>query len=488
MPPRTRIRLADQATAIGPTTTPIHPPAGSGLVAALTTAATPHPDTAEVPIGLVAPSPNNVRADLGDLTELADSIRAEGIIQPLVVVDAELWRHHHPHQTVTGQYVVVAGHRRRAAAELAGLDRVPIVIRDRFAAPERATVAMLIENVHRADLTPLEQARGLADLAATGLSQREIARQTGLSQAQVSKRLSLLRLTTRGQQALAAGDMSVDTALALLKLPTGRQDHALDRAAKLGKSISNAVYDIEQRIEKERLRQTVIEQLTAQGVTVVPEFDTAADGRTGRYYDYALSYRADRDAAIAAGLAIAVVPEWCTHPDHADYFTPTPQPWPWQHKEKPADADGEDLDSTGDVDSDSTGIATPAPIPPTAEQVATQSRQRAITAYLTQAELPAGAAELLATLTVLVAAGDGGPDLDLAASLLGRDPWPWNETGDILTTVAADGTADQRLRHALALIWSVLEGDYPPADNDIADLTYQALIAGLITGPTSGES
>lgn len=491
MPARPRLRLADQASRIGPHTTP---PADTstgagGLVAALTTStAAAGADILIVPIEEVAPNPDNVRDDVGDVSELADSIRSEGILQPLVVVDAELWRHHHPGQTVNGNYVIIIGHRRRAASEKAGLTHVSVIVRNRYVTDAQRTVAMLIENMQRVDLSPLEQARGLAALAAAKLSQREIAKQTGLSQAQVSKRLSLLKLTSRGQQALADGRMSVDTALTLLRLPSDKQDAALDRAAQRGKPISDAVYDIQQQIQRDAKRQYIIDELTAAGVTVIDRFDPDADGRNGRYYDYALSYHSDREAAIAAGLAIAVVPSWCAHIDHVDYFMPTAKPWPWQHdNEAAAEVRDDDADPAANRDGagDSTGITPAVPTPPSAEELATQSRQQVIADYLNQSELPATAAELLATLTVLGAAGDGEPDLDLVACLLSREPWHWKQASDVLTHVASGGTADQRLRHALALAFSTLEWDYPPADNDIADQAYQALIAELDNQPTN---
>ena len=102
----------------------------------------------------IDPHPANVRASLGDLTELAASIEAHGILQPIVV---------QPNPRKHGNFVVLGGHRRLAAAKLAGLEKVPVVIHE-LAGRDKAIAVMLVENCKRADLKPMEKAEAMGEL------------------------------------------------------------------------------------------------------------------------------------------------------------------------------------------------------------------------------------------------------------------------------------------------------------------------------------
>jgi len=156
-----------------------------------------------VPVEQVHPHPDNVRAHLGDLTELAASIRSNGLLQPLVV-----------ERRTGGGFTVIAGHRRLAAARRAGVPHVDVVLR-RDTLPDERLRFMLVENVQRRDLSPLEQAQALASLREMGHSQEDIARQVGKSTAWVSARLQLLTLTPAEQAAMATGDLTVTEAQAV---------------------------------------------------------------------------------------------------------------------------------------------------------------------------------------------------------------------------------------------------------------------------------
>lgn len=138
-------------------------------------------------VDLIVTDGRNVRDDLGDLTEMAASIRQHGILQPLTV-------------TTRGQrFGLVYGHRRFGAALLAGLTEVPCIVRP--ALDEVATrVARLIENLHRKDLSPMEEATQYRILLRDGLTQTDIARRVGVSSATVSTRLALLDLPPDAQQ------------------------------------------------------------------------------------------------------------------------------------------------------------------------------------------------------------------------------------------------------------------------------------------------
>lgn len=125
--------------------------------------------------------PNNPRKNLGDLSELAESIKARGILQNLTVVPAE-----------NGKYTVVIGHRRLAAAKLAGMTEVPCVVAEMDYKTQLST--MLLENMQRSDLTVVEQAQGVQMMLDLGESVRDIADQTGFFESTVRKRAKISAL------------------------------------------------------------------------------------------------------------------------------------------------------------------------------------------------------------------------------------------------------------------------------------------------------
>lgn len=131
------------------------------------------------------PHPDNPRKDLGDLSELADSIKANGVLQNLTVVVDD------PGSTIS-DFTVIIGHRRLAAAKLAGLETLPCVIAE--LSPKEQVQTMLLENMQRADLTLYEQAQGFQMMLDLGDSVEEIARKSGFSQSTVRRRVKLLAL------------------------------------------------------------------------------------------------------------------------------------------------------------------------------------------------------------------------------------------------------------------------------------------------------
>lgn len=144
-----------------------------------------------IPVEQLHPHPDNPRKELGDLTELADSIRANGVFQNLTVVP----------RTVTGEitgetwqggYTVIIGHRRLAAAKLAGLSELPCVITDMTLQEQVRT--MLMENMQRSDLTVYEQAQGFQAMIDLGDTVETVARETGFSTTTVRRRLKMMEL------------------------------------------------------------------------------------------------------------------------------------------------------------------------------------------------------------------------------------------------------------------------------------------------------
>lgn len=166
----------------------------------------------QLDIDLIAPNPEQPRTNFEPekLRELSDSIREHGIIQPLVVSRDE-----------DGGYRLIAGERRLQAARLAGLETVPVVIRE--AADHELLELALIENIQRADLNPVEEAMAYRRLVEEyGLTQEEVARRVGKNRATVANALRLLQLESEIRRSLVAGEITEGHARALLGLPEGR--------------------------------------------------------------------------------------------------------------------------------------------------------------------------------------------------------------------------------------------------------------------------
>lgn len=151
------------------------------------------------------------RMDEGSLYELAESIKAQGVMQPVLV-----------RPVGPGRYEIIAGERRTRAAKLAGLDEVPVLVKD---VPDESAAAMaLIENIQREDLNPLEEAQGLKRLTDEfGLTHELAAQAVGRSRSAASNLLRLLHLTEPVQQMLMAGDLDMGHARALLPLDGAQQ-------------------------------------------------------------------------------------------------------------------------------------------------------------------------------------------------------------------------------------------------------------------------
>jgi ParB family chromosome partitioning protein len=151
------------------------------------------------------------RMDEASLAELADSIKARGVIQPIIV-----------RPVGEGKYEILAGERRWRAARLAGLDRVPVVVRE--VTDEAALGIGLIENIQREDLNPIEEANGLARLIREfQLTHDEVARAIGRSRTAVTNLLRLLELAPAVQEMVQDGRIDMGHARALLSLSRQRQ-------------------------------------------------------------------------------------------------------------------------------------------------------------------------------------------------------------------------------------------------------------------------
>src|SRR4051812_7179944 len=202
---------------------------GSGLAAILPEAAAEQAgELRELPIELVKPNPNQPRTKIDPeaLAGLASSIETNGIVQPLLV-----------RPLPDGSYELIAGERRWRAAQAAGLEKVPAVVRDQDLA-ERLQVA-LIENMVREDLNPVDEARACAALVdELGLSKEELARRVGRSRPAVSNLIRLLDLPDEALELLESGELSEGHGKALLSADGNDVRRRLARdAARAGWSV-----------------------------------------------------------------------------------------------------------------------------------------------------------------------------------------------------------------------------------------------------------
>ena len=205
---------------------------GRGLDALLggdVTAATPaNPDQpAEVKIDLLQPGKYQprTRMDEAALMELADSIKSQGIMQPILV-----------RPVGSGRYEIIAGERRWRAARIAGLGAVPVLVR---AVPDNAALVMaLIENIQREDLNPLEQANGIQRLVTEfGVTHDKAAAMVGRSRSAVTNLLRLLGLAEPVRDLLQQGVLDMGHARALLALPGMQQIQTARLVAERGMSV-----------------------------------------------------------------------------------------------------------------------------------------------------------------------------------------------------------------------------------------------------------
>ena len=213
----------------------------------------------ELPIDQIQPNPLNPRTifQKEKLDELAQSIKANGIIQPLVV-----------RKTDDGTFQLIAGERRWRASKLAGLEKVPVVVQN--FAEDRLLEITLIENIQREDLNPIEVAQAFEKLSQEhGLSHEEIGNRTGKDRSTVSNTLRLLRLPTPIQLLLAEQKLSMGHARAILGLPT--EELQCELAEKAAAS-ALSVRQVEQLVQKVGHASTI---RTVEEIVVDPNVKAA---------------------------------------------------------------------------------------------------------------------------------------------------------------------------------------------------------------------
>ena len=256
---------------------------GRGLSALLPAAAPGQSGLIRIGLGAVRPNPRQPRRsfDPETLAELAQSLRQVGMLQPILVRPVE-----------QGRYEIVAGERRFRAAQLAGMDEVPAIVR--HTADDALLTEALIENIHRADLDPLEEASAYQQLLEDfGFTHEELAVRLGRSRPAISNSLRLLALPQSVQDLLTTGTLTAGHARALLALQdAGQQQRAAQRVVGEGLSV--------------RATEELVRRLLAAGdpqtEQAIEELATAAKTRRRQPYG-----EAQRHLEDALGTRVTII-------------------------------------------------------------------------------------------------------------------------------------------------------------------------------------
>lgn len=280
----------------GRTTVPaVATPATSPALGELTGADGPR--TVAIAIELLNPHPSNPRKELGDLTELAESISAHGVRQNLLVV---------PDPEDAAAFRIVIGHRRTAAARIAGLTTLPAIL-DTSLTPVAQLELMLLENLQRTDLTAVEEADGYQGLLDLGLDEAAIAKNIGRSRATVASRLRLRTLPEKARAAVAAHQATLGDA-ELLATTLARPDVAAQKglAERLTEQLGSNrfVHEVEyvvRGLELDAAKAAARTELEAAGVTVVEAGEYGRDPKNTQK----LSYLSDEKGYAGKPLTLA---------------------------------------------------------------------------------------------------------------------------------------------------------------------------------------
>lgn len=222
-----------------------------------------------ISIEQIMPNPRQprTRIDEEQLAELAESIKIHGLIQPLVVTE-----------TVEG-YVLIAGERRWRASRLAGLEQVPVIVKE--TTPQHMLELALIENIQRADLNALEEAHAYRQLVDEfGLTQEAVAERVGKARTTVTNLLRLLTLPESIQAAVADGRISGAHARALLPLKSPEmQVAAMNQVMKLGLSVRQTETLVNSLLAEARPEPKPRKQLPPELVELQSRFESALGTR-----------------------------------------------------------------------------------------------------------------------------------------------------------------------------------------------------------------
>jgi ParB family chromosome partitioning protein len=259
------------------------PGMGKGLAAILPETEAAEPGLREVPIELIEPGPRQPRTrfDPESLAALAASLSEAGVIQPLIV-----------RPLGDGRYELIAGERRWRAAREAGLERLPVVIRDEDEAGRLQTA--LIENMAREDLNPVEEARACAALVEDlGLSKEEVARRVGRSRPAISNLIRLLDLPDEVLELLESGDLTEGHGRAIL------QASDTDTRSELGRRAAIRGWSVRQLERRARAASTASSRRQAKPDAEESAALIAAEEALEEALARGVTVRASRGAIVA---------------------------------------------------------------------------------------------------------------------------------------------------------------------------------------------
>jgi ParB family chromosome partitioning protein len=227
----------------------------------------------DVPLEAITPNPHQPRGSIAteNLQELAGSIREHGIIQPLVVT-----------RKAEGGYQLIAGERRWRAARLAGLQQVPVIVKD--VAPQQMLELALVENVQRADLNPLEEALAYKQLIEEfGLSQGDVAQRVGKSRPAIANTLRLLLASPAVQAAVMEETITEGHARALLGLPRQEDQDAMLRVViQQGLNVRQVEALVQQFAHPQKTKPAPVPEIQALEESFEASLGTRVRLKTGR--------------------------------------------------------------------------------------------------------------------------------------------------------------------------------------------------------------
>jgi ParB/RepB/Spo0J family partition protein len=344
----------------------------------------------DLPVASVAPDPENPKSRLNPDPDFVASMKL-GQLSPGVVVRLDVWAAQGndvdalyvaraegdgadpeadpdayaeaiAKAKAETEYVIVFGHRRWAGAKAAGNATYKAVVTEDIKDRTTQRIQRVMENVHRADLSPLEEAHEYQRLIKDGLSQRELTRRTGIPQSQISRRLGLIKLPKQAQEALETGAITVEVANALITFATERErvQRVLDVIAKMPattdeekeartRAAKDAAQTEARAAEAAKAQAKKRAELKKRGIPLIEDREEYFAIRPGHRYQYQILGNDNVDKALAEGTVMA----WVASGGIVEWYTtkelekPSAQPALEPKAEEPATAAPDATDTTG---------------------------------------------------------------------------------------------------------------------------------------------
>ncbi len=240
----------------------------------------------------IHPHPENPRKDLGDLAELVESIKKNGVMQNLTVI---------PQEGTPGEYTAIIGHRRHAAATLAGMTELPCMIVEGMSEKEQIST-MLEENMQRSDLTIWEQARGFQMMLDLGETEDGIAEKTGFSKTTVKHRLNIAKLNPkvlREKEKDEGFQMSLKDLYELEKIPDVKIRDKILKESTSSNNLAQKARSAAEEIKRKEREKAYIKLCKAKGIEPAPE--GARDEKYSGKWEVIKEFDLDKEAKDKLG-------------------------------------------------------------------------------------------------------------------------------------------------------------------------------------------